>query len=73
MSETAIKHHCITNLLFLPAFTSGDWDPLGADCGSNKSCLRPIEMYKPECPESTTIQSKQTKAFFCCSNQANSG
>jgi len=37
MLETATKHHCITALLFFPAFTSADWDPLGADCGSNKS------------------------------------
>ena len=51
----------------------GDWDPLGVDCGSNKSCLKRIEMHKLECIESTTTKSKQTKAFFCCSNQANSG
>jgi len=61
------------SFFLLPALTSGDWDPLGADCGSNKSCLKPTEMYTPECPESTTKQSKQTKAFFCCSNQAISG
>jgi len=60
-------------LLFFPAFTSADWDPLGADCGSNKSRLKRTEMYKPECTESTSTKSKQTKAFFCCSNQAISG